>query len=140
MIIDDIKKAKIEAMKNKDANKKNAYDFVINKYMLQNIEFKAQGKEFKDADMVSILQKSVKELAEEKENYVKAGNNDMANEIDEQLKAVEVFLPKMMSKQEIKAIILSLPDHSIPTVMKHFKAEYAGKVDMRDVQEVVRSL
>ena len=140
MIIDDIKKAKIEAMKNKDANKKNAYDFVINKYMLQNIEFKAQGKEFKDADMVSILQKSVKELAEEKENYVKAGNNDMANEIDEQLKAVEVFLPKMMSKQEIKAIILSLPDHSIPTVMKHFKAEYAGKCDMRDVQEVVRSL
>ena len=140
MIIDDIKKAKIEAMKNKDANKKNAYDFVINKYMLQNIEFKAQGKEFKDADMVSILQKSVKELAEEKENYVKAGNNDMAIEIDEQLKAVEVFLPKMMSKQEIKAIILSLPDHSIPTVMKHFKAEYAGKVDMRDVQEVVRSL
>ena len=140
MIIDDIKKAKIEAMKNKDANKKNAYDFVINKYMLQNIEFKAQGKEFKDADMVSILQKSVKELAEEKENYVKAGNNDMANEIDEQLKAVEVFLPKMMSKEEIKAIILSLPDHSIPTVMKHFKAEYAGKVDMRDVQEVVRSL
>ena len=140
MIIDDIKKAKIEAMKNKDANKKNAYDFVINKYMLQNIEFKAQGKEFKAADMVSILQKSVKELAEEKENYVKAGNNDMANEIDEQLKAVEVFLPKMMSKQEIKAIILSLPDHSIPTVMKHFKAEYAGKVDMRDVQEVVRSL
>ncbi len=140
MIIDDIKKAKIEAMKNKDANKKNAYDFVINKYMLQNIEFKAQGKEFKDADMVSILQKSVKELAEEKENYVKAGNNDMAIEIDEQLKAVEVFLPKMMSKEEIKAIILSLPDHSIPTVMKHFKAEYAGKVDMRDVQEVVRSL
>lgn len=140
MIIDDIKKAKIEAMKNKDANKKNAYDFVINKYMLQNIEFKAQGKEFKDADMISILQKSVKELAEEKENYVKAGNNDMANEIDEQLKAVEVFLPKMMSKEEIKAIILTLPDHSIPTVMKHFKAEYAGKVDMRDVQEVVRSL
>ena len=140
MIIDDIKKAKIEAMKNKDANKKNAYDFVINKYMLQNIEFKAQGKEFKDADMVSILQKSVKELAEEKENYVKAGNNDIAIEIDEQLKAVEVFLPKMMSKEEIKAIILSLPDHSIPTVMKHFKAEYAGKVDMRDVQEVVRSL
>ena len=140
MIIDDIKKAKIEAMKNKDANKKNAYDFVINKYMLQNIEFKAQGKEFKDADMVSILQKSVKELAEEKENYVKAGNSEMANEIDEQLKAVEVFLPKMMSKEEIKNIILSLPDHSIPTVMKHFKAEYAGKVDMRDVQEVVRSL
>lgn len=140
MIIDDIKKAKIEAMKNKNANKKNAYDFVINKYMLQNIEFKAQEKEFKDADMVSILQKSIKELTEERENYVKAGNNEMANEIDEQLKAVEVFLPKMMSKEEIKNIILSLPDHTIPTVMKHFKAEYAGKVDMRDVQEVLKNL
>ena len=140
MIIDDIKKAKIEAMKNKDSVKKNAYDFVINKYMLQNIEFKAQNKEFKDADMVAILQKSVKELAEEKENYVKAGNNEMAQEIDVQLKAVEVFLPQMMSKEEIKKIILSLPDKSIPTVMKHFKSQYAGKVDMRDVQEVLKSL
>lgn len=140
MIIDDIKKAKIQAMKDKDENKKNAYDVVINKYMLQKIELKAQGKEFADSDMVSILQKTIKELTEEAENYTKAGKLDTAKEVGQQRLAVEAFLPKMMDKEEIKTIILSLPDHTIPTVMKHFKANYAGKVDMRDVQEVLKTL
>ena len=140
MIIDDIKKAKIQAMKDKDENKKNAYDVVINKYMLQKIELKAQGKELVDSDMVSILQKTIKELTEEAENYEKAGKAETAKEVVMQRQAIEVFLPKMMDKEEIKNIILSLPEHSIPTVMKHFKANYAGKVDMRDVQEVLKSL
>ena len=71
MIIDEIKKAKINAMKEKNETKKNAYDVVINKYMLQNIELKAQGKQFTDTEMVSILQKTIKELTEEAENYKK---------------------------------------------------------------------
>lgn len=140
MIIDEIKKAKILAMKERDEVKKNAYDLVINKYMLQNIELKAQGKEFKDENMVAIIQKSIKELTEEAENYRKAGKNEMAEEVEKQRITIEAFLPKMMSKEEIKDIILALPDHTIPTVMKHFKSEYAGKVDMRDVQEVLKSL
>lgn len=140
MIIDEIKKAKILAMKERDEVKKNAYDLVINKYMLQNIELKAQGKEFKDENMVAIIQKSIKELIEESENYRKAGKNEMAEEVEKQRITIEAFLPKMMSKEEIKDIILALPDHTIPTVMKHFKSEYAGKVDMRDVQEVLKSL
>lgn len=140
MIIDEIKKAKIQAMKDKNEAKKNAYDVVINKFMLQNIELKAQGKEFKDENMVQILQKTIKELTEESENYVKAGKQESADEVVLQRLAIEEFLPKMMSKEEIKTIILSLPDTTIPTVMKHFKSEYAGKVDMRDVQEVLKSL
>ena len=46
----------------------------------------------------------------------------------------------MMSKDEIKNIINSLEDKSVPSVMKHFKLNYAGKVDMKDVNEVLRSL
>lgn len=140
MIIDEIKKAKINAMKEKNETKKNAYDVVINKYMLQNIELKAQGKQFTDTEMVSILQKTIKELTEEAENYKKANKLEMFAEVEKQREAVEVFLPKMMDKAQIKEIILSLPDTSIPTVMKHFKSNYAGKVDMRDVQEVLKSL
>ena len=140
MIIDEIKKAKIVAMKEKDQVKKNAYDVVINKYMLQNIELKAQGKELTDSEMVSILQKTVKELTEEAEAYEQAGKFETANEVKLQKEAVEGFLPKMMEKEEIKKIILGLEDKSIPFVMKYFKSNFAGKVDMRDVQEVLKSL
>ncbi len=46
----------------------------------------------------------------------------------------------MMSQQEIKTEILKLDDKSVPSVMKHFKANFAGKCDMRDVQAVLKSL
>lgn len=140
MIIDEIKKQNMLAMKEKDSVKRNALSVVINKYMLVNIEKKAKGEEATDTDMVAILQKSCKELLEEAENYLKAGNAQMHEEILTQKKIIESFLPQMMSKEEIKEIILSLPDTTIPTVMKHFKANYAGKVDMRDVQDVLKSL
>ena len=140
MIIDEIKKQNMLAMKEKDSVKRNALSVVINKYMLVNIEKKAKGEEFKDSDMVAILQKSVKELTEEAENYLKAGNTQMNAEILRQREILESFLPQMMSRDEIKQIILSLPDTTVPTVMKHFKANFAGRVDMRDVQEVLKTI
>ena len=46
----------------------------------------------------------------------------------------------MLDEEEIKNIILSLEDKSMPAVMKHFKAEYAGKVDMRLVGAVLKTI
>lgn len=140
MIIDEIKKQNMLALKEKDTTKRSALSVVINKFMLANIEKRAKGEDFADADMVQILQKAVKELEEEAENYKLANNLIMYEEILKQKEIVEGFLPKMMSKEEIKAQILSLQDRSIGAVMKHFKINYAGKCDMRDVQEVLKSL
>ena len=42
----------------------------------------------------------------------------------------------MNAKEEIE----KLEDKSIPVVMKYFKANFNGQVDMRLVQEVLRSL
>ena len=140
MIIDEIKKAKVEAMKEHNESKKTAYSMAVNKYMLASIEMKAQGKEFQDADMVQVLQKLLKELAEEKEFYVKANRDESVADLNAQILALQEFLPKMMSKEEIKAEIEKLDDKSIGSVMKHFKTNFAGKCDMRDVQEVLRSL
>ncbi|MBQ0017345.1 MAG: GatB/YqeY domain-containing protein [Clostridiales bacterium] len=140
MLIDEIKKAKIEAMKARDEATKVALAIVENKYMLFNIENKAKGVDTTDADVVAILQKTIKELTEEAENYKKVNHLEDEQAVLAQRSAVEKFLPKMMSKDEIKAEIMKLDDKSIPTVMKYFKANFAGKCDMRDVQEVLKSL
>lgn len=140
MIIDEIKKAKIEAIKNHNESQKTAYSLAVNKYMLASIELKAQNKEFQDADMVQVLQKLLKELAEEKEFYQKANRAESVEDLNVQIASLEIFLPKMMSKEEIKAEIEKLEDKSIGSVMKHFKANFAGKCDMRDVQEVLKNL
>ncbi len=138
MILDEIKKDNIQAMKDKNALARAIYGVVTNKVMLLNIELKKDGKELADSDVVQILQKTIKELTEEKENYIKAGNSQEAENIEKQKELLTKYLPKMLSEDEIKAIIATLEDKSMPSIMKHFKAEYAGKVDMGLVNKIAR--
>ncbi|MBQ4098510.1 MAG: GatB/YqeY domain-containing protein [Clostridia bacterium] len=140
MNIDDFKKVKIEAMKAKDKDAVTAFNSVINKLMLAGIEKKAVGETLSDEDVVKILQKTVNELVEEREAFVKAGRDETVASLDKQIETVKKYLPKLLSEEEIKAIILSLEDRSVPLVMKHFKSEYAGKVDMRLVGSVLKTL
>lgn len=140
MILDEINKANIEALKNKDEVAKTILSIVKNKFKLAEIEKRTKNEELKDSDCVQILQKTLKELSEEKENYLKVNNNLEAENIQKQADVISKFLPQMMSKNEIKNIINGLEDKSVPSVMKHFKLNYAGKVDMKDVNEVLRSL
>lgn len=138
MIIDEIKKANIEAMKAHDSNRRNAYAMVISRY--QEMKTNGSGKEVGDAEVIRILQKFSKELEEEKKGYEAAGREESARNTQEQLKAVSAFLPKMMGEDEIAEVIASLQDKSIPSVMKHFKENYAGKADMGLVSKIARGL
>ncbi len=140
MLIDEIKKANMQALKDKDKATRAALSTVINKYMLLNVENKAKGKETTDADVISILQKSVKELEEEKNMFVKAARQDKIYEMNIQINAVKKYLPEMMSEDEIRKIISGLEDKSVKSVMAYFKENYAGKVEMAKVSQVLRSL
>jgi uncharacterized protein YqeY len=140
MNIDDFKKVKIEAMKAKDKDAVNALNSLINKLMLAGIEKKAVGDTLSDEDVTRILQKTINELTEERAGFEKAGREENVKSLDRQIETVKKYLPKLLSEDEIKAIILSLEDRSLPVVMKHFKSEYAGKVDMRLVGNVLKTL
>ncbi len=140
MLQDDIKKARIEAMKAKDKTTLNVLSVVLNKIMLATIEKREKGETLTDADVVGILQKTVKELGDEREGFVKADRPEKVAELDAQIATVNGFLPKMMSAEEIAAVIMTLEDKSVPAVMRYFKAEYAGKCEMRTVSEVLKNL
>ncbi len=138
MIIDEIKKDNIQAMKDKNTLARAIYGVVMNKVLLANIEAKKDGKELADSDVVQILQKTIKELTEERENYIKAGNTAEAENIEKQKEILTKYLPQMLTEEEIRNIIANMDDKSIPSVMKHFKANYAGKVDMSLVNKIAR--
>ena len=140
MIIDEIKKDNVQAMKDKNTLARAIYGVVMNKVLLAGIEAKKDGKEVGDVEVVQILQKTIKELTEEKENYIKAGNNAEAENIEKQKEILTKYLPQMMSEEEIKVEIAKLEDKSIPSIMKHFKSNFAGKVDMGVVNKLARSI
>ncbi len=138
MLIDEIKKDNVQAMKDKNTLARAIYGVVMNKVLLASIEAKKDGKELADTDVVQILQKTIKELTEERENYLKAGNSAEAENIEKQKEILTKYLPQMLSEEEVKNIIATLEDKSLPSIMKHFKANYAGKVDMGLVNRLAR--
>ena len=138
MILEKLKQANIDSIKNHDTTARALYSVLLNKIKLEEINKRQAGQELKDGDVAAILQKASKELYEERDNYVKAGNSEMAATIEKQIALVERYLPKMMSNEEIREIIASLEDKSIGNVMKHFKTNYAGKCDMKAVSEIAK--
>lgn len=140
MLIDEIKKAKMEALKTKNEDVKSISNVIINKYMLLKIEKKEKNEEVSDVDVINLITKTLKELEEEKQGYLSVGNMNKVSSIENQIAFISSYLPKMLSEEEIKEEILKLDDHSIPVVMKHFKTNFAGKVDMGLVNKVLRLL
>ena len=140
MLIDEIKQENITAMKEKNAVARNILGIVMNKYMLQAVEARATGKEVGDVELVKIIQKTIKELAEEKENYLKVGNTEEAEKIELQKNVIEKYLPKMLSEEEIEKIILGLEDKSVPNVMRFFKTNHNGNCDMKMVSTILNRI
>ena len=138
MLINELEKDNITALKNKDKTARAVLSVVINKYRVNAIELKAQGKEAGDVELIKIINKVVKELDEEKAGYEKLNRVEDVNNINAQKAIIEKYLPKLMSEDEIRKVIASLEDKSMPSVMKHFKANYDGKVDMSLVSKIAR--
>lgn len=134
----ELKKSKMMALKNHDTNATNVLGIIISAYQKNQIEKQAKGQEMTDADMVSILNKTLKELTDEKKMFLDAGREEQANNDEEQIKLVKSYLPKMMDDDEIRKVIESLDDKSIKSIMVKFKTDYAGKADMASVNRIAK--
>ncbi|MDD6302632.1 MAG: GatB/YqeY domain-containing protein [Bacillales bacterium] len=140
MLIDEIKKAKMVAMREKDFDARKVYDVIVNKYLLLSIDLKEKGVTIQDSDMISIMMKTLKELADEKENYARAGRQDSVDSISRQEEVIRKYIPKMLNEDEIRSEIEKLEDKSIPSIMKHFKMNFQGKVEMSLVSKVAKTI
>lgn len=140
MIIDEIKKANIQAMKDHDQKARAIYSVIMNKHLMATVEARTNGKEVEDADMVRIIQKTIKELEEERDNYQRVGNSEEVETIEYEKSLIEKYLPQLLSEEEIKNIIMGLEDKTVPSVMRYFKTNYNGKCDMKVVSTVLKNL
>ena len=126
------------ALKNKDTNAQNVMGVLIAAYQKAESDKKVKGQEMTDADMVSILNKVLKELEDEKAMYESANRTVEAANSLAQMEIVKSYMPAMMSEEEVRKVIEGLEDKSIKNVMMVFKSQYAGKVDMGLVSKVAR--
>ena len=136
MLVDTIKQDMIKAWKAGETAKKETLSFLLSKIKNKAIELKVEV--LSDNEVLAIIQKSIKELQDEGDNFIKANRHDKAAEIYKQGLILSLYLPKQLSEAEIRAEIAKLEDKSVPSVMKHFKANFNGQVDMALVNKIAR--
>ena len=95
---DDLK----EAMKNKDAFKRDAIRFLMS--ALKQIEVDER-KELSDEDIIKIIQKSLKQREDAISAFQEAGRNDLVEKETAEASLLKSYLPQQLSDDELKAII-----------------------------------
>ncbi len=136
MLIDELKKAQIEALKEKNTLKRSILQIVTGKAKLAEIEKRTKNEPLTDDDVLLVINKVIKELDEEILAFKNANRIEKVEELTTQKQILEAYLPAKLSEEEIKEIINSLEDKSMPNIMKHFKQNYLGKCDMKLVNKL----
>lgn len=90
------------AMLNKDNVKRDCLRSIVSEIKNQTVN---AGKEITEDIVLKCIQKSVKQHKDSIESFKAGSREDLAEKESEELKHIEVYLPKMLSEDETKTII-----------------------------------
>jgi len=138
MIFDDLQKANIETLKSHDKVAHEVISLVFGRAKNTAIDKGYPDRKLPDPECLQLIQKFIKELEEEKVNFEKAGRAETVEKLASQQKLLEKYLPKQLTEDEIRNEISKLEDKKIPSVMKHFKANFSGQCDMGLVSKIAK--
>ena len=104
MLRDAINTAVKEAMKARNERALSTLRMVNSTIKNADIDARGQGKPpLSDADLLSLLQKMIKQRQESVELYDKGGRTELAAQEREEIAIISAYLPKQMSDDEVKA-------------------------------------
>lgn len=132
------------SMRDKNVVRKNTVQMI--RAAILQIE-KDTGNVVDDAKIIDIIAKEMKKKKDAMADFEKARRQDLIDQTNEEMKVLEEYLPKQLSKEEIKEIVskviaktgaTSIKDMGI--VMKESKAKIGAGADGKTINEVVKEL
>lgn len=146
LIRDDINKALTEAMKAKNERAVSTLRMVNSTLKNADIEARTTGKPIGDAEVLSILQKMIKQRQESVELYRQGGRADLVKQEEEEIAIISGYLPKQMSDAEMAAAIDAAIKEVGAAGMKDMgkvigllRGKYAGQMDFGKASGVVKA-
>lgn len=136
------------ALIEKDETKKSIISLLSSRLNLLNKELTMQGKEVSESDVISILSSELKQTKESLTEAERFNREDAADKARQQIKFIESFLPKQISKEEIIEFVSKVindlgidnpTNKDMGKIMKVVSPELKGKADGKVVSEVVKS-
>ena len=142
-LIETINKDYQNALKNKD-------DLLISVLRLlrsniHNQEISKKGK-LSEEDTLKVIQKELKKRKDSIEAFKKGERIDLAEKEKQELDILSKYLPKQLSKEEIKIFVQKIIDKNkdeelnFGKIMGEVMKEMKGKADGKEVNEIVREL
>ncbi len=147
MLRDDINKALTEAQKAKNERAVSTLRMVNSTLKNADIEARGSGKPaLGDAEVLSILQKMIKQRQESVELYQKGNRADLVKQEQEEIAIISCYLPKQMSDAEMTAAIEAAIKETGAASMKDMgkvigalRGKYAGQMDMAKASGMVKT-
>jgi len=144
---DDMNNALKEAMKAKNERTVSTLRMVNSTLKNADIEARGSGKPaLGEAEVLSILQKMIKQRQESVEMYKKGERADLVKQEEEEIAIISAYLPKQMSEAEMTAAIEAAIKETGAAGMKDMgkvigalRGKYAGQMDFGKASGVVKA-
>lgn len=132
---DLIKADLVNAMKSGDDLKVSVLRMLISELNYKQIDVQ---RELTAEDILAVLNKEAKKRREAIESYQKAGRSEQAEKEQKELEILQVYLPKMLSEEEIKNELdkMDLPK-DFGQAMKIASPIFRGRADGSTVAKLV---
>ena len=134
----------MQALKSKEKERAGALRLIISKCKNKAIELR---KELSDQEIIKVLQTVAKQHKESIKLYKEGNRNDLVEAEVRELGFVEVYLPSMMSEEDLRGLISSVVAEVGATsiadfgkVMPNVMKQGAGKIDGNTAQSIVKEL
>lgn len=101
-LIQTIQNDVIKALKNGDTHRLGVLRFIVSQAKYKQIELQ---RELTDEDMVAVIRKQVKELAESATQFRAGAREDLAKDNDAQEKILREYLPQEISDTELDGLV-----------------------------------
>ncbi len=139
-LMEDLK----ESMKNKDVIRKNTIQMV--RAAILQIE-KDKCIEVEDNKILEIISKEVKSKKDVLKDFEKAERQDLIDQTNQEISVLQEYLPKQLSREEIKSelekIIAEIGATSMKdmgTIMKEAKAKMGASAEGKTINEVAKEI
>ena len=139
-LMEDLK----NSMKNKDEIRKNTVQMV--RAAILQIE-KDKGIQVEDDKILEIIAKEVKTKRDALKDFEKAERQDLIDQTNQEIEILQQYLPKQLSREEIKVelekIITEIGATTMKdmgAIMKEAKAKMGASADGKTINEVAKEI
>lgn len=137
-ILEDLK----SAMKNKDKETLSVIRMVKGAIQMSELDKK---RELTDDEVIGVISKEIKTRKEAIKEFEKGAREDLIQKNNAEIKILEKYLPKQLTKEELESVInkafeLVKPESikDMGKVMKEVKPQVVGKADMGEVSKLIK--